>query len=203
MLATHCWTLNLLLSTTAPISLFPVHYCLLPLCSLQHMTPLLALFMSLPDHVSRYMPLLSLHWLCCVLVWLLALPFKDVTVPLKISNGIEMSKSCRVPFCVFVPQAAMTNRVKTAQLSLQANGQAAFFVALFRKDTRDMIMQWVQWALPTRIPLLTLHQSPAHFLQSFVDNRIHSFQSGVDRRAAARQADPRYATSCSCAYAAA
>ncbi|KAL3138829.1 hypothetical protein ABBQ32_005664 [Trebouxia sp. C0010 RCD-2024] len=75
---------------------------------------------------------------------------------------------------------------------LKANGQAAFFVALFRKDTRDMIMQWVQWALPTSIPFLTLHQTPAQFLQLFVDNRIQSFQAGVDRRAAARQADPRY-----------
>ena len=78
---------------------------------------------------------------------------------------------------------------------LQANGQAAFFVALFRKDTRDLIMQWVQWALPTSIPLLSLHQTPAHFLQSFVDNRIQSFQDGVDRRAAAQQADPRCADS--------
>lgn len=64
-------------------------------------------------------------------------------------------------------------------------------MALFRKDTRDLIMQWVQWALPTSIPLLPLHQTPAHFLQSFVDNRIQSFQHGVDRRAAAQQADPR------------
>lgn len=54
-------------------------------------------------------------------------------------------------------------------------------------------MQWVQWALPTSIPLLSLHQTPAHFLQSFVDNRIQSFQDGVDRRAAAQQADPRCA----------
>ena len=78
---------------------------------------------------------------------------------------------------------------------LQANGQAAFFVALFRKDTRDLIMQWVQWALPTSLPLLSLQQTPAHFLQSFVNNRIQSFQDGVDRRAAAQQADPRCADS--------
>lgn len=74
---------------------------------------------------------------------------------------------------------------------MQANGQAAFFVALFRKDTRDVIMQWVQWALPMSIPGLALKQTPAQFLYSFVTNRIQSFQDGVDRRAAARGADPR------------
>ena len=81
---------------------------------------------------------------------------------------------------------------------LQANGQAAFFVALFRKETRDMIMQWLQWALPTSIPFLKLRQTPAHFLQSFVHNGIQRFQDGVDRRAAAQQSDPRYAGSALC-----
>ncbi len=74
---------------------------------------------------------------------------------------------------------------------MQANGQAAFFVALFRKETRDVIMHWVQRALPTSIPGLRLQQTPAQFLHSFVDNRIQSFQDGVDRRAAARGLDPR------------
>lgn len=75
---------------------------------------------------------------------------------------------------------------------LKANGQAAFFVALFRKETRDVIMHWVQWALPTSIPGLRLQQTPAQFLHSFVTNRIQSFQDGVDRRAAARGLDPRW-----------
>jgi len=74
---------------------------------------------------------------------------------------------------------------------MQANGQAAFFVALFRKETRDVIMHWVQWALPISIPGLRLQQTPAQFLHSFVTNRIQSFQDGVDRRAAARGLDPR------------
>jgi len=74
---------------------------------------------------------------------------------------------------------------------MQANGQTAFFVALFRKETRDVIMHWVQWALPTSIPGVTLQQTPAQFLHSFVTNRIQSFQDGVDRRAAARGLDPR------------
>ena len=77
-------------------------------------------------------------------------------------------------------------------VTLQANGQAAFFIALFRKETRDMIMQWVEWALPTSIPGLKLQQTPAQFLHSFVTHRIQSFQDGVDRRAASRRADPRY-----------
>ena len=52
-------------------------------------------------------------------------------------------------------------------------------------------MHWVQRALPTTIPFITLQQTPAQMLQSIVDHSIQSFQDGVDRRAAARQADPR------------
>ena len=85
----------------------------------------------------------------------------------------------------------MTDRELLCVSDMQANGQAAFFVALFRKETRDVIMHWVQWALPTSIPGLRLQQAPAQFLYSFVDNRIQSFQDGVDRRAAARGLDPR------------
>ena len=90
------------------------------------------------------------------------------------------------------PACVATPRANSAAVSVaQANGQAAFFVALFRKDTRDTIMQWVQWALPTSIPFVTLQHTPAQLLQSFVDNRIQGFQDGVDKRAAARQADAR------------
>lgn len=88
----------------------------------------------------------------------------------------------------------MYARLRYALLVVQANGQAAFFVALFRKETRDVMMQWVQWALPTSIPGITLNHTPAHFLHSFVTNRIQNFQDGVDRRAAAQGADPRYSS---------
>ena len=74
---------------------------------------------------------------------------------------------------------------------LQANAQAAFFVALFRRETRAAIMQWVEWVLPRSIPGLHLQQTPAQMLHSFITYRIDSFKDGVDSRAAARGADPR------------
>lgn len=74
---------------------------------------------------------------------------------------------------------------------MQANAQAALLVALFRKETRNGLMHWLMWALPSHIPGLSMQQAPAAFLDSFVTDKIKSFQDSVDRRAAVRSTDTR------------
>ena len=52
-------------------------------------------------------------------------------------------------------------------------------------------LQWVEWALPTRIPGVSLQHTPAQHLHRFITHKISEFQESVARRAAARAADPR------------
>lgn len=74
---------------------------------------------------------------------------------------------------------------------LQANAQAALLVALFRKETRQGLMHWTMWALPSQIPGIPLQQPPAQLLDAFITDKIKQFQDGVDRRAAVRPTDHR------------
>jgi membrane protein YqaA with SNARE-associated domain len=74
---------------------------------------------------------------------------------------------------------------------LKVSGQAAFFVALFRHDSRERILATLEKILPTTVPLVPLNkmmngQTPAQFLHSKINSSIQEFQAGVARRAAAR-----------------
>jgi hypothetical protein len=74
----------------------------------------------------------------------------------------------------------------------QVVGQALFFVGLFRKESREVILGWAEWVLPPYIPGLALGaQSPAQALHALLARKIDEFQQGVARRAAARAADNR------------
>jgi hypothetical protein len=55
-------------------------------------------------------------------------------------------------------------------------------------------MEWLEWLLPTRLPFLHLKYTPAELLHLFITHKIEGFQAGVAKRAAARAADPRYAS---------
>ena len=69
--------------------------------------------------------------------------------------------------------------------------QSLFFVVLFRRQTRDVLLDWLEQALPRRLPFLAPDRSPARALHVFIARKIEDFQSGVAHRAAARAADSR------------
>ena len=75
---------------------------------------------------------------------------------------------------------------------MQVNMQSLFFIALFRRQTRDVVLKWVERVLPARIPFLPLRNPPARAMNLFITGHIQAFQDGVAKRAAARAADHRY-----------
>lgn len=81
--------------------------------------------------------------------------------------------------------------LKYRNIALQVNLQSLFFVVLFRKQTRDTVLDWIEAALPRRLPFLPLDSSPARALHLFITRKIEGFQEGVATRAAAQAADSR------------
>ncbi len=77
-------------------------------------------------------------------------------------------------------------------MHVQVNMQSLFFIALFRRQTRDVVLKWVERVLPARIPFLPLRNPPARAMNLFITGHIQAFQDGVAKRAAARAADHRY-----------
>ncbi|KAL4513802.1 hypothetical protein Ndes2526A_g03517 [Nannochloris sp. 'desiccata'] len=75
---------------------------------------------------------------------------------------------------------------------IKVSGQAAFFVALFRHDSRERILAILENILPTKVPYLpqsmTNGQTLAQFVHLKINSSIQEFQAGVARRAAARTA---------------
>ena len=75
--------------------------------------------------------------------------------------------------------------------------QALVLVSVFRQQTRDRLMEWLEWALPDRVPLLWdrlgYTATPAQMLHAAVVGKIRGFQAGVARRQAAAQLDRRCA----------
>ena len=72
---------------------------------------------------------------------------------------------------------------------VQVQMQAVVLVSIFRKASRERILQWVEWCLPQRLPVVwkgqPSHVSPASLLHDFVERRIKNFQAGVALRQAA------------------
>jgi hypothetical protein len=54
--------------------------------------------------------------------------------------------------------------------------QALFFVALFRRSTRDRVLAAIEGLLPHRIPGLNLSRTPAEELHAFIERSITRFQ---------------------------
>ena len=73
--------------------------------------------------------------------------------------------------------------------------QTLVLVALFRQQTREKIIAWIEWVLPDSIPglwdYLRLTATPAELLHDYIRRRIGDFQEGVNRRAAAQALDTR------------
>lgn len=67
--------------------------------------------------------------------------------------------------------------------------QALVLVSLFRKASRERVMQWVGWCLPDRIPYvwdrLGYSETPAEMFHAFIVRRIKGFQAGVALRQSA------------------
>ena len=86
---------------------------------------------------------------------------------------------------------------KTTWACVQVNMQALVLVSVFRQQTRDRLMEWLEWALPDRVPFLWdrlgYTATPAQMLHSTVVGKIRGFQAGVARRQAAAQLDRRCA----------
>mmetsp|Transcript_1231 Transcript_1231/g.3656 ORF Transcript_1231/g.3656 Transcript_1231/m.3656 type:complete len:454 (+) Transcript_1231:332-1693(+) len=72
--------------------------------------------------------------------------------------------------------------------------QSAVMVAVFRKESRNAILAWLQRSLPTWLPSLPGMggRPPAVALTQFVNSRIGAFQSKVAKRAAASALDTRW-----------
>lgn len=72
-------------------------------------------------------------------------------------------------------------------------GQTAFFVALFRQQTRERVFDLLERVVPDVLPFLHLGGlTPAQAAHQLVNQKIGEFQEGVARRAAAQAADPRW-----------
>lgn len=78
--------------------------------------------------------------------------------------------------------------------------QSAVMVAVFRKESRNAILAWLQRSLPTWLPSLPGMggRPPAVALTQFVNSRIGAFQSKVAKRAAASALDTRCASHVYC-----
>ena len=72
---------------------------------------------------------------------------------------------------------------------VQVNMQAVVLVSVFRQASRERIMEYVEWCLPDRIPILWdrlgYTDTPAQVLHRFVVNKIKGFQAGVALRQSA------------------
>ena len=73
--------------------------------------------------------------------------------------------------------------------------QALVLVSLFRQQTRDKLMEYVEWCLPDRIPWLWdrlgYRQTPAQLVHSAIVSKIGAFQASVARRQSVSHADQR------------
>ncbi|KAL4428854.1 hypothetical protein ABPG77_005292 [Micractinium sp. CCAP 211/92] len=77
--------------------------------------------------------------------------------------------------------------------AIKIAGQTAFFVALFREQTRERVFDALERIVPDVLPFLHLNGlTPAQAAHQLVNTRIREFQAGVARRAAAQAADPRW-----------
>jgi hypothetical protein len=84
---------------------------------------------------------------------------------------------------------------------VKVTGQAAFFVALFRRPSREALFRGLEAVAPARLPFFVpgsgggggASLSPAAALHARANAAIAEFQAGVARRAAAAAADPRWA----------
>eukprot|EP00199_Chlamydomonas_sp_CCMP681_P002152 CAMPEP_0119112770 /NCGR_PEP_ID=MMETSP1180-20130426/41649_1 /TAXON_ID=3052 ORGANISM="Chlamydomonas cf sp, Strain CCMP681" /NCGR_SAMPLE_ID=MMETSP1180 /ASSEMBLY_ACC=CAM_ASM_000741 /LENGTH=424 /DNA_ID=CAMNT_0007100469 /DNA_START=92 /DNA_END=1366 /DNA_ORIENTATION=- len=72
----------------------------------------------------------------------------------------------------------------------KVNGQSLFFVALFRRTSREALLRWLDRLLPHHLPGLA--RPPAHELRAFIDKSIHKFQVQVTAKAAAHQAGSQW-----------
>lgn len=70
---------------------------------------------------------------------------------------------------------------------IKVAGQTAFFVALFQQQSREQVFAWLEEALPSEVPLISVGDlTPAQWLHRSVNTRIRAFQESV----AARKAVP-------------
>ena len=78
----------------------------------------------------------------------------------------------------------------------QVNMQAVVLVSVFRQQTRDKLIEYIEWCLPDRIPWLWdymgYRQTPAQMVHSAIVSKISAFQAGVARRQSAAHSDHRY-----------
>jgi len=82
---------------------------------------------------------------------------------------------------------------------VKVNGQALFFVALFRSASREAILSTISALLPHRWPWIPVqtaaadgYLTPAQQLHGFVDGQIAKFQARVTAKAAEHRADGRW-----------
>ena len=80
---------------------------------------------------------------------------------------------------------------------LQVNMQALVLVSVFRQQTRDKLVEYIEWCLPDRIPWLWdrmgYRHTPAQMVHNAIVSKIGAFQAGVARRQSASHQDPRQA----------
>ena len=75
--------------------------------------------------------------------------------------------------------------------------QALVLVSVFRQQTRDKLVEYIEWCLPDRIPWLWdrmgYRHTPAQMVHNAIVSKIGAFQAGVARRQSASHQDPRQA----------
>ena len=73
--------------------------------------------------------------------------------------------------------------------------QALVLVSVFRQQTRDKLVEYIEWCLPDRIPWLWdrmgYRATPAQMVHNAIVSKIGAFQAGVARRQSASHQDPR------------
>ncbi|GLI70272.1 hypothetical protein VaNZ11_015204 [Volvox africanus] len=76
---------------------------------------------------------------------------------------------------------------------IKVTGQVVFFVAVFRRDSREAILAWLERLLPARLPGLgSGAQSPARELHLFINRSIAKYQAKVLAKSTAHLAERRW-----------
>ncbi|KAG2502028.1 hypothetical protein HYH03_000522 [Edaphochlamys debaryana] len=85
----------------------------------------------------------------------------------------------RLPFWTFFGATALGKGF------FKVTGQVVFFLSLFRRDTREAILAWLEGVLPSRL-------LPAHELHLFINRSIAKYQAKVLAKGAAALAEQRW-----------
>ena len=113
------------------------------------------------------------------------------------TKGVGCPLQVNMQICLHVDHFWGSSCTKGRTGWLQVNMQALVLVSVFRQQTRDKLVEYIEWCLPDRIPWLWdrmgYRHTPAQMVHNAIVSKIGAFQAGVARRQSASHQDPRQA----------